>query len=339
MDADIIITNLDRDARMKVRRRVDAQEQYLGTKLDETKLELPQRFGVGTFQVAQLSNGSSLTVSRCNPDTPIVSEIMHREPFIGLVFCLEGQIDLEFPGTDAAANVPGGQFCLFGAFAMPVVRRSQAGQTVETVVLKMPVSEFNHRFGILRDGEGLAGVFRAIATRTCFERGGAITASMQLALRALQNCPFDDACRALFLEGKALELQSAAIAALCPERIDDGRKLTSSEADRLLHARSLLVADLSAPPTLDALAARIGMSHTRLNRGFKREFGSTVFEYLRLYRLEQAKFLLASSETSITEISHALGFASASHFASQFRAQFKLSPTAYRITEKPQIKP
>ena len=107
----------------------------------------------------------------------------------------------------------------------------------------------------------------------------------------------------------------------------------SSEADRLLHARSILVADLSAPPTLDALAERIGMSHARLNREFKREFGSTVFEYLRLYRLEQAKFLLASSETSITEISHALGFASASHFASQFKAHFDLSPTAYRAAE------
>ncbi len=82
--------------------------------------------------------------------------------------------------------------------------------------------------------------------------------------------------------------------------------------------------------SLEGLANEFGYSTYYLSKKFKKETGQTFKDYLRQIRLERAKFLLRTTDTSILEISERLQFCSQSYFADSFRKAYGISPTDYR---------
>ena len=57
-------------------------------------------------------------------------------------------------------------------------------------------------------------------------------------------------------------------------------------------AESLLSRNLEHPPSLCDLASLVGMSPQKLNIGFRKVFGTTVFKHLQRIRLERARYLM-----------------------------------------------
>lgn len=81
---------------------------------------------------------------------------------------------------------------------------------------------------------------------------------------------------------------------------------------------------------LDLLAGKIGLNKFSLVRKFKKIYGTSPINYLLLRKFQEAKFLLQTTESSISQISQALGFSSASYFAQSFQKHEGISPSAYR---------
>lgn len=106
--------------------------------------------------------------------------------------------------------------------------------------------------------------------------------------------------------------------------------MSSGDRERICRARDLLVKNLSYPPSLRKLAGQVGMSHTRLNKGFKMVFGCTVFEYLRKERLSYARMLIEKNLDDLTRIAYESGFCSSSHFAASFLKEYGIRPSEYR---------
>lgn len=71
-----------------------------------------------------------------------------------------------------------------------------------------------------------------------------------------------------------------------------------------------------------------------LCRIFKKVTGIPFVTYLNNVRLNRAAELLVSSRTDISEIATACGFNSSSYFCNIFKAEFGISPRAYRIGNK-----
>ena len=78
------------------------------------------------------------------------------------------------------------------------------------------------------------------------------------------------------------------------------------------------------------LAARVGYTEYYLSRKFKEETGVSLNNYIKFAKVERAKFLLSSTDTSIQEISNRLGFCSRSYFGSTFQKIVGCSPADYR---------
>ncbi len=78
------------------------------------------------------------------------------------------------------------------------------------------------------------------------------------------------------------------------------------------------------------IAAHVGLSEQHLARSFRKEIGITPLEYLKRYRIRQAKTLLEKGDKSITEVALEVGFSDSSYFARVFRAEVGISPSAYR---------
>ena len=64
---------------------------------------------------------------------------------------------------------------------------------------------------------------------------------------------------------------------------------------------------------------------------FKKLYGTSIYQYVKQYRLEQATIELTNSARSITDIALDAGFSSASKFGESFKKRYGVTPTEYRL--------
>jgi len=135
--------------------------------------------------------------------------------------------------------------------------------------------------------------------------------------------------RQLFLEAKGLELLAVVLdeLSLMSEAMSP---LTAWDVERLERARHSLLARLDAPPSLPELARSVGLNEFKLKVGFRTHFGTSVFGYLRMQRMDLARRLLARRELSVAEVAARVGYSNPSKFAAAFRKHFGWPPSALR---------
>lgn len=100
------------------------------------------------------------------------------------------------------------------------------------------------------------------------------------------------------------------------------------EACRLVE--TLVDSNLQDPPSVAAMASKIGIGTTRFVREFKTAFEATPHQYIQRRRLQRARELLVTSDAPLTSIALDTGFASHAHFSTAFRAEAGVTPSGYR---------
>lgn len=132
----------------------------------------------------------------------------------------------------------------------------------------------------------------------------------------------------LYLEGRAVEIVAETIAAVMQADRDAGESslLTHREQIRLQRARDAIVADPGRPLSVEAIARGAGVSASGLQRLFRLAEGCSVFEYVRLARLERAHALLRAGGISVQEASAVAGYASPANFATAFKRRYGMTP-------------
>jgi AraC-like DNA-binding protein len=90
-------------------------------------------------------------------------------------------------------------------------------------------------------------------------------------------------------------------------------------------------------PELSAqkLADAVGISRGHLHRKLKELTNQSASDYIRSIRLKQAADLLVGKKLSISDIAYATGFSTLSHFSSEFKKLYGMTPTEYIATNKP----
>lgn len=145
--------------------------------------------------------------------------------------------------------------------------------------------------------------------------------------RAIRDCPFSGAVRNIYLKSKALELVASLFGRF--HALESGQRgvvSISSDTEPFLRARDILAENLEAPPNLRELAARVGMSETRLKRGFKLLFGTAPYAWLHENRLVTARELLLQPGASVSQTAYHVGYTNVSHFIAAFVRRFGTRP-------------
>lgn len=96
---------------------------------------------------------------------------------------------------------------------------------------------------------------------------------------------------------------------------------------RVERVRRLLVARLEQPPPVQALAASVALSVSRLQHLFKQELGLPLSHYL-LWRRVRDTVQRVQAGISLTEAALHAGFADSAHFSRTFRRMFGLPPSS-----------
>jgi AraC-like DNA-binding protein/CheY-like chemotaxis protein len=84
-------------------------------------------------------------------------------------------------------------------------------------------------------------------------------------------------------------------------------------------------------PSLSEMAQVVNLSPSRLRYLFKQETGVPPGQYLRTFRLEQARRLLENTFLSVKEILRSVGVNDQSHFIREFKKCYGLTPARYRM--------
>lgn len=88
--------------------------------------------------------------------------------------------------------------------------------------------------------------------------------------------------------------------------------------------------NLGSPLSVEQITKNGNISKNGLYRGFKKELGMTVSEYISVKRIERAEGLLVNTDMSVEEISSAVGFSSAAYFGANFKKLKGMSPLKFR---------
>lgn len=82
--------------------------------------------------------------------------------------------------------------------------------------------------------------------------------------------------------------------------------------------------------TIQHLAARAGVSPTKLKMVYRRVHGTPIFSHIRKEKMHWAAQRLALSNLKIFDIAIACGYDNASKFSAAFRDVFGVSPRKFR---------
>ncbi|WP_304942098.1 helix-turn-helix domain-containing protein [Vallitalea guaymasensis] len=103
-----------------------------------------------------------------------------------------------------------------------------------------------------------------------------------------------------------------------------------TQVEKIKAMEKLITSDLETHYTLDQLSARFDISLTSMKTCFKGVYGTSIYAYLRTYRMNRAAVLLRQSKDNIAYIAGCVGYDSPSKFAYAFKSIMGKSPLEYR---------
>ncbi|HUR89732.1 MAG TPA: AlkA N-terminal domain-containing protein, partial [Ramlibacter sp.] len=109
--------------------------------------------------------------------------------------------------------------------------------------------------------------------------------------------------------------------------IQDASYILAHQAVRLLDEPE---AWRGKSPSVETLAAKLGVSDRHVRRIFETHFGVSPVQYLQTRRLLAAKQLLADTDMAITEVALVSGYSSVRRFNAAFAEHYGLNPTQLR---------
>ncbi|MGH9938682.1 MAG: helix-turn-helix domain-containing protein [Blastocatellia bacterium] len=146
-----------------------------------------------------------------------------------------------------------------------------------------------------------------------------------LAARLRREFHLMDNVSALAIESLALEIIVATARRQTLKAASQGPPpLWLKQAEELIRAR------FAEPLTLNEIAATINRHPVYLARRFRRHYGSTIGDYIRRLRLENARRRLTATDETLVMIALDCGFSGQAHFSTFFKCATGLTPAQYR---------
>lgn len=103
-------------------------------------------------------------------------------------------------------------------------------------------------------------------------------------------------------------------------------KLTADDILKLKKVETILKSPGKYTPDIAILAKKAFMTKARLSHAFKQVYGSSIYNYYQIQRMQKAYELLSAKNLSVKEVSEKLGYTNLSNFVLAFKKQFDTAP-------------
>lgn len=144
----------------------------------------------------------------------------------------------------------------------------------------------------------------------------------------IQSCAIKDKnAKCLFIESRISEIISYICeAGLREEQLD----IDAFEKEQIKKIPSRMTEDFLNPPTISELSRELGLNITKLKKGFKLLYGTTIYGYHKKAKLQHARDLLLNTELTILDVAYQSGYISQSQFGVAFKEEFGVTPSDVR---------
>lgn len=136
--------------------------------------------------------------------------------------------------------------------------------------------------------------------------------------------------RAGYLKLKILELLLFLTDTEIAETVDTERYFDRNSVSLIKSIHDLMISDIQKHYTIQELADRFDISPTTLKKNFSSIYGTSIYAYLKTYRIQEAQKKLLRTELSIAEIANAVGYENPAKFSSAFQKECGMPPSAFR---------
>jgi AraC-like DNA-binding protein len=297
--------------------------------------QYPKLLGEGYWRVIELRSGLELSIGDLQLCDCITTEHPEHEEYLEFHFHFSGQHE------DCYASLDTGHYYFAGSGLIPE-RKTNCYEKQPFLEIDFFVQpELMRSFAGNSEGQLPKELQHLIRKpdEPIYYRKGTATQTMQKIGQQILHCHYQSVAKRIYLESKVLELLGILI--LQEIDIHNGNSnlhpLRPDVIDRIHYAEEIILQKLDNPPSLSELARLVGLNECTLKRGFRYCFGTSVFSYMRNYKLEQARKMLEAGEMNITEIARVMGYTSRSPFAAAFRKQFGVNPKQYQKLRKSSV--
>lgn len=118
------------------------------------------------------------------------------------------------------------------------------------------------------------------------------------------------------------------------EQPEESQYFEKSQVDKVKQLHDELVANLDQKFTIDELAEKYHIAPTALKKCFKGIYGSSIYQYMKQFRMKAAARELVQGEETILNIANRYGYENGSKFSEAFRAVMGEKPSEYRKKNK-----
>ena len=319
---------------------LEAQAQQQGEVIYQTtkfgsQVNLPRKLGEAGDLIFQLRGGLTLSIRSGQLWQPLVIQQDHKETFpVVAKFYLSGTSRVKTPKVpeiDPDYEEVAGHNYIYHLPNMTEYEEWQSDSFIQVVMVEANLDYFRT---FSANDNSLPNPLDVLMrdSKRFHQSLGKMTPAMTQMLQQIIHCPYQGMTQQLYLESKALELLALQFAYLESNSVVSRQSsLKADDLERVQYARDILVQRLNNPPSLIELSRLVELNDRKLKQGFRQLYNTTVFGYLRDYRMEQAQYLLCQSPMTVAQVANKVGYGNPEAFSTAFRRKFGVSPKAYQL--------
>lgn len=301
------------------------------------RLELSAETGNGWAELVLIDQG--LGVGMCDYELfrPLRGDYHDIQTTLSFNLLLSGEFEISVPGTKNREIIRGGELWLCRNFTECAYYTQPSDKVIRGLSLELPRSMIeswldNPQCGMSKTLERIlcekrpvpGSAFRGVRPLSRCPRQ---TAPLLRAAGKLLAAKRDTVCARLQFESLVLDLLVQILSFEYPKHPHLGLN-TCPAIDTAI---DILRAEWAEPPTIAALARRVGLNECYLKAGFRRRTGQSIGEYVRARRMEHALEMIESGTCSIMETALCVGYSNPSHFSAAFKRFHGRLPSAYAL--------
>ena len=301
--------------------------------LYSTRINLDAEEGIGYWEFLHLSEDLYVIATDCQYHKTHAETVL-GEDFLEFHFKVSGELLIDL-GEESKLSIRGPSLLIWKQPVGANIREwIKGGARESSLTLYCKPSLFTKRLG-MTSGQlpRIVESFISGENKTIEYEVIPLNPALGFSITNLLRSDFTGNFHLIHTKAKTYDLLFDILQYICSPNIHsdkDAKPLSTYEKQRLQEARDILSTTFSPPPTIKGLARKIGLNETKFKRGFKKLFGTTIYEYGNYHRMQKALELLQTSELSISDIAQAVGYEYQTSFTAAVKHFFGVTPKQLR---------
>lgn len=294
---------------------------------------IPEEVGKGYFRQISIKNDIIITEFRMkyNQDMKLMGSTPPK--MVDIAFCLGEGVEWKNPDEINSLYLNKGETYISNNRNGLEKIYYKNNKDYNFIGIKLPQEQFYNilsKFISIQDANSIQEMISS------FEKFQ-ITPSMNIILKQLINCPYINTMQEMYIRGKLLELLSVYLSEIILQKSTfkaNSIILSRPDKESILKAKEIIDKNIKTPPACIALSKMVYLSESKLTKGFKAIFETTIHNYITNKRIETAMFLFEQGESQVSTVANMVGYCNMSHFSTAFRKKYGINPSKYLKDKK-----